>query len=456
MRSLTARLTLWYALIVTATLGGALAAGGWLLREQMIHGADLLNDAEYEEIHGRLGPDSHAIDAGELAGRIREHTEIDAALYFFQVHDAARGVIFRSANLGPAILPDLGAGRAAWTGTVPPHGRLRISEYRSGPWHVQIASSLDPMDRLLRNYTRVAGALMAVIALASVLLGYAFSRYALGPVGAIAATARRINADNLGERIPAPRDTSELADLARLLNGMFDRLEASFAHARRFSADVSHELKTPLALVRLNAEKLRPRVAADPEAAALVDDLVEDAGRMHALIERLLFLAKAESGTLTLALQPQDPAAIVRDFAEDAGALAEDAGARFELEVVGPGRPVGCDPGLVRQLLLNLTTNALRVTPPGGLVRLKSERRDGGWRLELEDEGPGLPPGQLERIFERFARFAATAESAQAPAGQGLGLAICRGIVDLHRGKIRAENRTDRSGLRMIVELPAE
>ena len=407
-------------------------------------------------VRGRLGPDSHALDAATLADRIREHTEIDAALYFFQVHDATRGVIFRSANLGAAILPDLAAGRAAWTATVPPHGRLRLSEYHSGPWHVQIASSLDPMDRLLRNYTRVAGALMAVIALASVLLGYAFSRYALGPVGAIAATARRISADNLGERIPAPRDAGELADLARLLNGMFDRLEASFAHARRFSADVSHELKTPLALVRLNAEKLRTRVAADPESAALVDDLVEDAGRMHALIERLLFLAKAESGTLTLSLQPQDPAAVVRDFAEDAEALAEDAGARFALEPGPAGGPVRCDPGLVRQLLLNLTTNALRVTPPGGTVRLRSAQGDGRWRLELEDEGPGLPPEQLERIFERFTRFAATAGSDQANTGQGLGLAICRGIVDLHHGKIRAENRADRSGLRMIVELPAE
>jgi signal transduction histidine kinase len=317
---------------------------------------------------------------------------------------------------------------------------------------VQIASALEPVQRLMRDYWRVSSLLVAAVALASVGLGYAFSRYALRPTATIARTAHRIDADNLGERIPVPAGGSELADLARLLNRMFDRLEASFAHARRFSADVSHELKTPLSLVRLNAEKLRPSLAADTEASARLDDLIEETGRLHTIIERLLFIAKAESGTLTLARQARDAQAVVAGFAEDAQALAEDAGVRFELAANDPG-PVHCDPGLVRQLLLNLLTNALKVSPPGGVVALASRTAGGWWQLEVSDSGPGLPPGELERVFQRFVRYHRPGGPPPEP-GHGLGLAICRSIAELHHGRIRAENRPG-GGLSVIVEIPA-
>jgi signal transduction histidine kinase len=143
----------------------------------------------------------------------------------------------------------------------------------------------------------------------------------------------------------------------------------------------------------------------------------------------------------------------VRDFAEDAVALAEDRGAKFTLVRADAGR-IRCEPTLLRQLLTNLATNALRVSPSGGNVALESIIGHGCWRLVVSDQGPGLPPDQLEQVFERFQRYGPTSGKTGTEAGAGLGLAICRSIATLHGGTIYAENGTP--GFRIVVELPAE
>jgi signal transduction histidine kinase len=145
----------------------------------------------------------------------------------------------------------------------------------------------------------------------------------------------------------------------------------------------------------------------------------------------------------------------VRDFAEDALALAEDRGGRFAVVRADPGR-VRCEPTLMRQLLLNLATNALRVSPPDTAVTLESAMTQAGWRLVVTDQGPGLPPDQLERVFERFQRYGPTSGKPGSEAGAGLGLAICRGIAILHGGTIHAENRAGLGGFRVVVDLPAD
>jgi signal transduction histidine kinase len=277
----------------------------------------------------------------------------------------------------------------------------------------------------------------------------------LRPVKSIHDTAARIRADNLGERIAVPEGRDELAALARLLNRMFDGLEASFAQVKRFTADASHELKTPLALMRLNAEKLRPRLAADPEGTAALDELLEENERLRRIADSLLFLAKIESGTLAIKAESIAAEAFVANFAEDAVALGEDCSANFGVTRSDPG-PISCEPALIRQLLLNLVANAFGVSPPGGRVTLASELTDSTWRLTVSDEGPGLPVDQLERVFERFVRYHPTSGESRGRAGNGLGLAICRSIATLHEGKVSLANRSDRPGLIVEVSLPRE
>ena len=453
--SFTTRVTLQFAALVTATTAVVLLVGGWLQSRQAVAGLDFLNAAEYQEIRQRLGVEPRGLSPASVEALVREHVQIDAAQYFFQVRSRTGQLLFRSPNLGETVLPGGPQTDGDRTVQVPGLGRMRLSEFGTGDLHVLVASSLEPAERLLRDYAQTSVVLLFGVGLASLGLGWYFARLTLRPVKAIRETASRIGPDTLGERIPIPEGQDELSALARLLNDMFDRLEASFTQVRRFTADASHELKTPLALLRLNAEKLQRRVATDPEAAEAVGQMLEDLDALRRMIESLLCLAKAESGTLAPALAEVEVGEFVRSFGEDAAAIAEDRGVIFNIEKADTGM-VRCEKTLMRQVLFNLLDNARRATPPGGRIALDSTLGGGRWRLALEDEGPGVSDAQLTRIFERFVRFGAGEETGANGSGHGLGLAICRSIVALHGGVIEARNRSDRSGLRVTIELPAK
>lgn len=453
MKSFTVRLTLQFAALVTATTAAVLVAGGFLLDHENERGLELLHAIEARELGELIGRDS-ALTATDIADRIKHDADSDAALFVIQVATARGDVVFRSDNLGDTILPDLPDDEPHWTTSVPLLGRVHLTEATHGPWRIHIGSPLEPSERLLRDYIRISVPLVFGAALLSVALGYAFSRATLRPVRAIESIAQRIRADQLSDRIPVPAGHDELASLTTLLNQMFDRLQSSFEQVRRFTADASHELKTPLALIRLNAEKLRSRAQQDPECAATVTDILEEIARLQHMIDRLLFLAQTESGAFAPALRPLAIQTLITDFAADATALAEDRNTRFAVGRNEPGELRG-EPDLLRQLLLNLVGNAVAASPPGTLITLDSfPAVDDHWHFMITDEGPGLSPAQLERVFDRFARFESPDAASSKPRGHGLGLAICRSIAELHHGTIRLENRPDRSGLRVTVELP--
>ncbi len=452
-RTLTWKTTLRFAALVTVTTAIVLAAGGWLIDRQMRRGLSLLHEGEAEELRGMLEGAERTPEA--VKKRVLRDSEGDAEWFFIQIHDDAGNLLFRSVNLGSAVMPDLSPGDTRREVVLAGVGRVQMSELRVDGWHIQVGSPLTMEHLLLADYAKVSGALVLAAALGALGLGYGFSRLTLRPLAVIAGTAGRIGGDNLRERIPEPGTGDELAALVRVLNQTFDRLEASFEQVRRFTADASHELKTPLALMRLNAERLRARAATAGDEAG-VDELLEAIGRMQSVIDKLLFLARAEGGALPLAAKPIRVGELAADFAEDASALLEEAGARFEIAACDAGELHG-DAGLLRQLLLNLVANAAKVSPRGGLVTIEARRVGDAWRLTVTDEGPGLPREQLERVFGRFVRHAtAGAERSEGSPGHGLGLAICRSIAQLHGGRIWAENRADgRGGLRVVVELPA-
>jgi signal transduction histidine kinase len=264
-------------------------------------------------------------------------------------------------------------------------------------------------------------------------------------------TANRIRSDNLSERIPVAQVEDEISELARLLNQMFDRLESSFNQVRRFSAEASHELKTPLSLVRLQAEKLlvAGNLSADQEEAVQMQ--LEELARLSRIIEELLFLSRAEAHAISLELKPQDPVRLLYVFAQDARVLAEHHGRHFDFTREGEGT-AAFEEKRVRQVLLNLLANALDASPRDGVITLHSSLRDGVWRVVIEDQGIGVPDDQRERIFERFVRLDNRGDDNR---GSGLGLAICRSIIALHHGRIWAEAGSNGLGLRVIFEIPA-
>jgi signal transduction histidine kinase len=450
VRSFTFRITCRFAALVTATTAAVLAIGGVLLDRQIENGIELLHDVEAAELTALIGPDPN-LPPATLSERIKRDADSDAALFVIQVANAKGELVFRSDNLGESVLPAETAPHKHWTAAVPNLGDVRLSVYPTGPWRITIGSLLFPSQRMLNNYVRICVPLLAGVVLISIGLGYAFSRSTLRPIKAIEATANRINADNLNERIPTPSGRDELASLTRLLNQMFDRLQRSFEQVNRFAADASHEMKTPLALIRLQVEKLVHRAGNDAETSASLADVLEEISRLHRVIDRLLFLAKAESGALSPTMKTVDMPGFIAGFVEDAEVLAEDRGVRFVVNRNDRGE-FTAEPELLRQLLLNLVANAVAASPQGSTIQLDSIAAGREWWLIVTDEGPGIPEADLAHISTRYFQVPQN-PGALTREGHGLGLAICRSIAEIHRGTMLVENRKDRSGLRVTVQL---
>ena len=454
MRSIGARLALWYAAAATATLVCLFVAGYYLLKINLVHGLDLMNRAEFAQISAHLGSDYASLNDRVIDARIRETTDYASVLFFITVDDPHGPVrpIFYSTNLRGLEIPDV-PGQRTFNAVLPGVGELRVGEFILGPFDVTIATPLDNVHEAMRYYTQTCLWLLAVMLAVSVAIGFGLSRLALRPVRLIRETASRISSDNLSERIPVASIRDEISELALLLNLMFDRLEISFRQIRRFTAEASHELKTPISLIRLQAEKLLVHGNLDADNEESVHVQLEEVSRLSNIIEELLFLSRAESFEIRLNLTTQDPKVILMSFSQDARVLAEHRGLQFVCSHEGLGS-VLAEPHWLRRVLLNLLTNALNASPQGSRVTLTSSIREGFWRVQLADQGPGVPSEYRERIFERFFRLPPA--NAAADEGSGLGLAICRSIISLHGGTIWAEAPPDGSGLSMVFQIPAQ
>lgn len=442
----------FYATIVTLTVALVVSVGFWFIRGQMLTGNDFLLDAESKEIVARVNQISPPIDAAKLETALREHTEVDEAYFYFQVHDPSGKILFRSPNLGGKSLIDLTGGPDKRTINLPPLGLLRIAEYHIPGADVQIALSLSNFQEVSFSFIRVLIIGVPVIAVLSVGFGIAMRHFTLRPVRSIQEAARRISATNLGERIVVPPGSDEMTALAELLNDMIGRLEKSFKNAKRFSADVSHELMTPLSIIRLHTE----RMLNDPDLPAkhhqAVEEQLQETLHLADVVERLLMLAKADSSALSLNLEPVATAVFIQQFAEDAQLLVESRGLKIRTAQNDPGKAT-IDHGWMRQALFNLLSNARRFSPSDGTITIYSKRAAGEWTVEVWDEGQGVPQDRLNDIFERFVQIEQRADPGS---GAGLGLAICKSIVELHHGRISARNRTDRSGFIVSFTVPCE
>jgi signal transduction histidine kinase len=451
MRSLGARLVLWYSVVSTVTLASLVAMGFYLLNRHLINSLDLLNAVQFESVKSSLGPSFATLTADELANRIQAMDRQGSPQFYIEIREADGRILFRSINLGDQRLAADASRPEAFDVELAQIGELRVGRFPLGDREVLVATSRAPVDQVMEGYAQIGLVLAALSLVASVVIGLVFSEIALRPVRIIQETANRIRSDNLSQRIPVSEVRDEISDLARLLNEMFDRLESSFNQIRRFSAEASHELKTPLSLLRLEAEKLLLNEGLTPDQHEAVQVQMDEISRLEQIIEDLLFLSRAEAQAVTLAVRHCNCSEFLEAFVPDARVLAEHRAVRFAARIER-GEPADFDPKWIRQVLLNLLTNGLNVSPRGSLVTLESEFTVDGWHVAIEDEGPGVPADQRERIFERFVRLPSA--GAEVVEGSGLGLAIVRVIIQLHRGTIRAEAGPRKGGLRVIFELP--
>ena len=440
-------MTILYAAAATLTAAALFGAGYALLEDQLIHGLDLLNEAEFHQLQAHLGADYRTLSPAVIDRRIRETSEFGAVLFFIDVDNPRTGLVFTSHNLGGRAIPDI-RGRRIYNATIPGVGEVRVGEFVQPPFDVTVATPLRLIRATMRSYLKISAGLLGVMLTISVAIGAGLSRIVLRPLQSISATATRIGSNSLSARIPIP-GTDEIADLARLLNAMFDRIETAFEQIKRFTAEASHELKTPLSLIRLHAERLLGGTLEPLQADAVIAQL-DEVARLNQIIDGLLFLSRAEANAVALDLHAIDPSVLMTEIAQDGAVLAEHEGKMFAYDA-NPGGLVAIDPRWLRQVWLNLLTNAIRASPVGGTIALSSYFSPEGWSVVVEDEGPGLTDDQLDAAFDRFTRFATSRTD---DSGSGLGLAIVRSIVGLHRGTVTAARRIGRSGLRVTVLLP--
>jgi two-component system, OmpR family, sensor kinase len=291
--------------------------------------------------------------------------------------------------------------------------------------------------------------------LAAYAIGSLVARRALRPVDQITNEVREItDGTGLHRRLPTSMVKDELGRLADTLNQMISRLERSFTALRRFTADASHELKTPLTVLKAGVERALTTPRMPPDSLAALEEAMDEINRMTELVDALLTLARADEGLVRLHQEPVDLRALILETEETGELLAEPAGIVVSADapvdpVIVPG-----DGSRIRQLVMNLLTNAVKYTPAGGRVRLWLERDDGRVRFGVSDTGVGIAPGDLPHIFDRFWR----ADSARTRTGErpgvGLGLAICKWIAEAHGGTIEVQSRPGR-GTTFSVTLPA-
>jgi len=299
---------------------------------------------------------------------------------------------------------------------------------------------------------------------AALLVGPWIARRALEPVDQILTEVREItDGKSLHRRLAQPMVKDELGRLTETLNQMMTRLERSFAALRRFTAEASHELKTPLTVLRAGVERAITTPGVPQEALAALEETLQETNRMTELVDALLTLARADEGIAPLHKEAVDLRSIVAEAGETGELLAEQAGVRMEVRTPPEPVVVPVDRSRIRQLILNLLTNAVKYTPQGGRVQVQLGQQDapalpnghGRVILSVADTGVGIAPGDLPHVFDRFWRADTARTRTGERAGTGLGLAICKWIAEAHGGQIDVVSRPGR-GTTFTVTLPTE
>jgi two-component system heavy metal sensor histidine kinase CusS len=434
-RSMGARLTLWYSLVLLAGLA-LFGVSIWVVVKQRLMAAiqeSLL--AQAQGVTTVLESEYQPAQPEHLKEELSEYVEATPEGRWTEVRDP-RGEIVIGSHLAAGA----------------PYRRYATDVVVQGQrYRISVAAPLESAQLTLRRLGKVLlWATPGVLLIAS-LGGYWISRRALAPVDAITRAAQSIGIQNLSQRLHVPASGDELARLSQTWNGMLERLEAAVRRLSQFTADASHELRTPVALIRATAELTLRRERSSETYREALKHIIEETDRTTRLIEDLLLLARADAGLPTLALDRMELTPLVRDVCEQGQMLARER--QLEISTEAPEQPVyvdANDPAL-RRLLLLLVDNAVKYTPAGGRITVSVALDSSGPTVTVRDTGIGIPHAALPHVFERFYRVDASRN--REAGGAGLGLAIAQWIAERHHARLEAES-VEGSGSAFRVRFP--
>ncbi|HEY0776790.1 MAG TPA: HAMP domain-containing sensor histidine kinase, partial [Gemmatirosa sp.] len=357
------------------------------------------------------------------------------------------GTVLLAASPAPALVTLRTAGAPV---------RVYTSTYRFAGREltVGVSQSLAPQQRTLADARTALAVGVPLMLVAAVVGGYALARRSLQPVATMTRQAAHISAGTLHERLPVADPRDELGRLAAVFNELLGRMEEAFARQRRFVADASHELRTPVAIIAGEAELALAREGRDADALrAALATIGGETGRLQQIVGDLFLLARADAGERPRAVEELYLADLVASVTHAVRTLAARKGVTVNEHVDGD-LPFRGDEGLLHRLLLNLVDNAIKFTPAGGCVTVTAAQRGVAYVVQVADTGPGIAPEDQARVFERFFRAHSAEGAAGTGSGAGLGLAIARWIAEAHEGTLQLTH-SGAEGSTFAVTLPA-
>jgi signal transduction histidine kinase len=309
--------------------------------------------------------------------------------------------------------------------------RHRMESFRAGGLLIFINAELDPDDNFLHEIG--GGLLLAIPAMFVIIVvgGLWLRDRALRPVQSIRENVTRVTAQSLDQPLAAPVASAEITQLVSALNITFKSLSSSFEQAARFSADASHQLKTPLAVLRLGIEELLTDPNTSLSQQTQIEELLNQIHRLTSIVEKLLLLSRADAGRLGLRPQELPPSRFFSDFLDDIAALSQDKG--IELETcISAGCPVLADPDSVAMILENLMENAIKYNRPNGRIKVTICETSDWTEVSIVNTSEPIPKKQAAHIFKRFVRGSAGEDIP----GTGLGLSIARELAEANHGHL--------------------
>jgi heavy metal sensor kinase len=380
----------------------------------------------------------------KLRAQLHELSDLWANGALFEVADATGNWIFRPELFLKAFpaLPSAGAGGIFFCTTNLDKSQYRVAlervELGAHVYEINAAVPTEPFDQALDHFRLIEQETLPLLVLLASLLGYWLSGRSLAPVNRIIQTAESIGVQNLSRRLELPRARDELRRLTETLNAMLERIEKSVARITQFTADASHDLRTPVAVMRATAELTLRRRRTDVEYRAALSKILETSVETTELVENLLTLARADAGAVSMDMRAVDLGTFIRKAKERAVALSVEktlhVTARTPLEPVW----VEADAIAIDRLLLILVDNAVKYTPSGGRCDIEVSQAGEQAEITVRDTGIGISENDLPAIFDRFVRVDST--RSRETRGAGLGLAIARWITGMHSGTITVES----------------
>lgn len=437
------RLTISNAVVLTCLFGAYCGVMLYLVHGHLQRQGDKWLKEELNELNEDVNlARDHAHLQKELEKRYAAHSNIH-----FRILTGTGETVFRSRYLknieiptpgapeglrGPVFqdieLPDLGVFRLLSMAMRDPEGQ---------PLLLQVVSHKTAMIREFQWYVGTVLAAIPIALVVAIAAGYGLARQALSPVDQMVATAERISAERLEERLSVTNPRDELGRLALTLNAMFDRLHRSIDQMRRFTSDAAHELRSPIAALRTEAEVML-RAPRDPEVyRRAVEQTADEAARLTDLVNQLLTLSRHDAGQVPALEDVVRVDLLILDVIERVRSRASDRGLELVMQPLPPWMVTG-DDVLLSQLFFNLLDNAFKYTPAGGSVRVWGHIYGRRLVIGIQDTGIGIPERVRHRIFDRFFRVDPSQNGERG--GAGLGLAICRAIAEMHRGEIEVSS----------------